>query len=187
MTIYTTQVDKNGKTLYYRVTDGKKKNISRTEYEANQPAEVEAITVEQTVIDTALFESASTAEVVETVAATEATREQGEVETVAFDFVKSVIESTGSQYVNKMYLQNSKKCALINYRNCMVCSLVFDKENTVTAIRFMGATIETRKKASMFDFVGLDSLSEYKDAIVKQVEFIDWWYQNPKSKAVRTA
>ncbi|GHU51667.1 hypothetical protein AGMMS49975_05830 [Clostridia bacterium] len=33
MTTYTTQTDKNGKSLYYCITDSKKTKISRTEYE----------------------------------------------------------------------------------------------------------------------------------------------------------
>jgi hypothetical protein len=42
MTNFTTGTDKNGKTLYYRVNDGKKTKISRAEYEAQTAVETVA-------------------------------------------------------------------------------------------------------------------------------------------------
>jgi hypothetical protein len=109
------------------------------------------------------------------------TKANADEEASAFEFVKGVVNEIGSKFVNKMRLQNTKNCVLINYRNCMVCGLVYNSERLITNVRFMGATIDTRKKATNHEFCGVNTLEAFKDDIARQVEFIDWWYLNPKA------
>lgn len=74
-----------------------------------------------------------------------------------------------------------KHGVLINYRNCMVCALVFDDDHVVTAIKFMGTTVESRKKSELCE---VKDLSEYADKISEQVVFIDQWWANTSRKKV---
>lgn len=84
-----------------------------------------------------------------------------------------------SRNIERDTLQVKKKCVLINYRNCMVCSLVLDENHTAKSLKFMGSTLETCKQASVYEY---GDLNAYKDEIEKQVNFIDWWYANPTVK-----
>ena len=102
-----------------------------------------------------------------------------EIAEIALAIVKSVIAATGSKHADKIRLQIKKNCVLINYRNCMVCSLVFDENHSAKALKFMGDTLETRKQASVYEYGDLNS---HKEEIVKQANFIDWWYANPTKK-----
>ena len=98
---------------------------------------------------------------------------------IALEIVKGIIAATGSKHADKIRLQVKKNCVLINYRNCMVCSLVFDEDHSAKALKFMGDTLETRKQASVYEY---DDLNSHKEEIVKQANFIDWWYANPTKK-----
>ncbi len=198
MAQYIMTADKNGKARYYKVVDGKKKVISKAEYEANaavvETTETETVetveTAEATEAETVETETTETteateAETVET-EATETTEtaaeaaESNTVEQTALAIVKSIIEATGSKHASKVRLQVTKHCVLINYRNCMICSLVFNADHAVTALRFMGDTLETRKKAWVYEY---GDLNAHKEEIIRQAAFIDWWYQNPTAKA----
>lgn len=63
----------------------------------------------------------------------------------------------------------------------MVCALVFDDDHVVTAIKFMGTTVESRKKSELCE---VKDLSEYADKISEQVVFIDQWWANTSRKKV---
>ena len=194
---YTTENDKNGKARYYRVTDGKKKVISRAEYEAhtsdadNVTPAVETVStpeaeenVQIAFEETTSYEDVACTSSVEDTAETEETGDEPINKELAYEAVRGIVKATGTEHSEKMYLQDFKKCALINYRNCAVCSLVFDENGAITAVRFMGTTVETRKKLSTYNIASLDELSAYKDKIVEQIKFIDWWYmQTPKTSA----
>lgn len=214
MTQYIMTTDKNGKARYYKVADGKKKVISKAEYEANvveiteaaETAEVVETTETTEVTETAETEEVNeTAETTETTETTEsadasvedfpktegtdksaeisntaATAESEEIAKSALEIVKSIIAAADGCHSDKVRLQVKKNCTLINYRNCMVCSLTFGEDSKVTALKFMGATLETRKQASVYEYGDLNS---YAEEIIKQVDFIDWWYLNPTKKA----
>lgn len=199
---YITENDKNGNARYYRVTDGKKKVISRAEYEAHtsdinsespivevvsapEAEESAQIAFEETPVSEAEvrddFVEASPAEDVTSDIDTELDNEPISTE-AAFDIVKGFVAETGSKHSQKMYLQNCKKCAAINYRNCTICSLIFNEHGAVSAVKFMGTTTDTRKKASVHKLDCLDDLSAYKDEITKQIEYVDEWYLNASKK-----
>ena len=152
MTEYMVKNDKNGKARYYKLVDGKMKNISRAEYEENAQ---------------------------QTVALVHAGFWDMKPEDKALATVKGIVSGMGSRNGEKVRLQVTKSAVLINYRNCMVCSLVFDESHAVTAVKFMGATLESRKKATAYE---AKDLSEYASMISEQVEFIDWWWRNFSKK-----
>lgn len=199
-TTYITEKDRNGKARYYKVTDGKKKVCSKAEYDAHALAEnndTEAVTAdvvceaeENTQI---AFEEteASLTEVhgdfidVSPDEYTEADEKPSEEHSSPEDFyeiVKEIVAETGSKHYQKMYLQTCKKCASINYRNCTVCSLLFNKQGDVSEVKFMGTTADTRKKMSIYKLEHLSDLSAYKDKIAEQIEYIDLWYLNTSKK-----
>lgn len=180
MTQYIMTTDKNGKARYYKVVDGKKKVVSKAEYEANTAVVEETVEVAAAVETAEAVESTETteaeaAETTETIAKDESKT----VEEIALAIVKSIIEATGSKHSDKIRLQVKKNCVLINYRNCMVCSLVFGENHSAKSLKFMGDTLETRKQASVYEYGDLNS---HKEEIEKQVSFIDWWYANPTKK-----
>lgn len=194
---YATENDKNGKARYYRVTDGKKKVISRAEYEAHtsdvnsETPAIEAVSTLETeenvqiaFEETTSYEDGTCASSVEDTAEAEETDDEPINKELAYEAVRGIVKATGTEHFEKMYLQDFKKCALINYRNCAVCSLVFDESGAITAVRFMGTTVETRKKLSTYNIACLDELSAYENKIIEQINFIDWWYtQTAKTSA----
>lgn len=193
MAQYIMTTDKNGKARYYKVVDGKKKVISKAEYEANaveitEAAETTEVVENAEVIETTENMDASAEDFPKTEGAdksgeisnTAATAESEEIAKSALEIVKSIIAAADGCHSDKVRLQVKKNCTLINYRNCMVCSLTFGEDSKVTALKFMGATLETRKQASVYEYGDLNS---YAEEIIKQVDFIDWWYLNPTKKA----
>ena len=200
-TTYITENDKNGKARYYRVTDGKKKVCSKAEYEAHALTENEEINTDTS---DAVCETEENAQIAFEETEVSLTEVQGDFIDVSpdeyidsdsesgkehaspedfFEIVKGIVSETGSKHYQKMYLQNSKKCSLICYRNRIVCTLIPDKCGTVK-VKFMGTTPETRKKASLFNISNCDELRYYKDNIINQIEFIDLWYSmSQKRKA----
>lgn len=198
-TTYITENDRNGKARYYRVTDGKKKVVSRAEYEANTCKANNEISDETPAVETfSAPEIEENAQIAfeETMASADTSNDSpmenivlaaeadGEPirKDLAYDVVKGIVKETGSKHSEKMYLQNCKKCATINYRNCTVCSLIFNERGEVSAVKFMGTTPETRKKMSVYELNCLGDLSKYENNIAKQIEFIDNWYASASKK-----
>lgn len=199
MITYITENDKNGKARYYKVIDGKKKVISRAEYEAHENEQAVGqetvdtnlevinaqLTLEEMRDEATVFDVDPTNNEEETVSAADP-RTVGDV---LLTIVKGIIESTGNKNVEKTRVQNTKtqRRLLVNYRNFMIFSIAFGENSEVTSIRFMGTTSETRKKANTFEFSSSADIGKYKDEIIKQVEFIDQWYLNGSKKSVKSA
>lgn len=207
---YTQTTDKNGKARFYRVDEnGKRKVISRTEYEANtsEQISIEAVEVEVPAaeVETAEGETVYTEEPVEAPAAETCTalvvpfnleavvaelREHDRLNAIdmtvhglvdtALETVKAIIAGLGGKHSKKVRVQETKKGVQIRYRNCAVCALVLDAEKNLTSIRFMGTTMETVNEATVREPAGLDT---YADEIAAQVAFIDWWWANASKKA----
>lgn len=207
---YTQTTDKNGKARFYRVDEnGKRKVISRTEYEANtsEQISIEAVEVEVPAaeVETAENETVYTEEAIEAPAAETCTalvvpfnleaavaelRERDRLNSIdltvlsladtALETVKAIIAGMGSKHSKKVRIQETKKGIQIRYRNCAVCALVLDAEQNLTGIRFMGTTMETVNEATVCEPAGLDT---YADKIAEQVVFIDWWWANASKKA----
>ncbi len=199
-TAYITESDKNGKGRYYRVTDGKKKVCSKAEYEAHALTENEEIKIATADVaceaeenEQIAFEGTgfSLAEVHgdfidvspdEYTASDEKTSEEHASPKDFFEIVKGIVSETGSKHYQKMYLQICKKCATIDYRNFMVCSLLFNKQGDVSEVKFMGTTADTRKKMLIYKLESLGDLLAYKGKIAEQIEYIDSWYLNASKK-----
>lgn len=203
---YTQTTDKNGKARFYRVDEnGKRKVISRTEYEANtsEQISIEAVEVEVPAaeVETAENETVYTEEAIEAPctalvvpfnleAAVAELRERDRLNSIdltvpsladtALETVKAIIAGMGSKHSKKVRIQETKKGIQIRYRNCAVCALVLDAEKNLTSIRFMGTTMETVNEATVREPAGLDT---YADEIAAQVAFIDWWWANASKKA----
>ena len=207
---YTQTTDKNGKARFYRVDEnGKRKVISRTEYEANtsEQISIEAVEVEVPAaeVEAAENETVYTEEAIEAPAAETCTalavpfnleaavaelRERDRLNSIdltvlsladtALETVKAIIAGMGSKHSKKVRIQETKKGIQIRYRNCAVCALVLDAEQNLTGIRFMGTTMETVNEATVCEPAGLDT---YADKIAEQVVFIDWWWANASKKA----
>ena len=207
---YTQTTDKNGKARFYRVDEnGKRKVISRTEYEANtsEQISIEAVEVEVPAaqVVAAEGETVYTEEPVEAPTAETCTalvvpfnleavvaelREHDRLNAIdmtvhglvdtALETVKAIIAGLGGKHSKKVRVQETKKGVQIRYRNCAVCALVLDAEKNLTGIRFMGTTMETVNEATVREPAGLDT---YADEIAAQVAFIDWWWANASKKA----
>lgn len=182
---YITQKDKNGKTLYYRVTDGKKKVVSRAAYEAYQQESKRSDSPEQNELqpeiaapDTQI--TLDEAPVVETSHANsdEKTADSRSAADILLSISKNAIEAAGSKHSGKICLREYKNCTLVKYRNCMICAILYDEHRVAYAVQFMGASLETRNKSKDFKISSLDALSTLEDEIIKQTIFIDWWWEN---------
>ena len=177
MTEYMMKTDKNGKPRYYKSVDGKMKVISHSEYEEN-------VKVEETKTDAIVpvgfwdLDAATTGrDCLNSVGVT-----HSKPEDVALSVVKCIVSGMGGRDDGKVKMQIVKHGVLINYRNCMVCALVFGDDHVVAAVKFMGTTVESRKKSVLCE---AKDLSEYADKISEQVVFIDqWWTNTPRRKAV---
>lgn len=183
MTEYMMKTDKNGKPRYYKSVDGKMKVISRAEYEENVKAGAEVEEVKSEAIVPAGFWDidAATAELAERDRLNSVDMTQSKPEDVALSVVKCIVSGMDGRDDGKVKMQTVKHGVLINYRNCMVCALVFDDDHVVTAIKFMGTTVESRKKSELCE---VKDLSEYADKISEQVVFIDQWWANTSRKKV---
>jgi hypothetical protein len=71
---------------------------------------------------------------------------------------------------------------VVNYRKCAVCAFPHDGNLEIKSVRFWGTSVEKRKNVSEFPLSGASAVSEFAPQIVKQLEFIDWWYLNPKAE-----
>lgn len=183
MTEYMMKTDKNGKPRYYKSVDGKMKVISRSEYEENVKAEAEVEEVKSEAIVPAGFWDidAATAELAERDRLNSVDTTQSKPEDIALSVVKCIVSGMDGRDDGKVKMQTVKHGVLINYRNCMVCALVFDDDHVVTAVKFMGTTVESRKKSVLCE---AKDLSEYADKISEQVVFIDQWWANTSRKKV---
>lgn len=185
--MYITENDKNGRARFYKVIDGKKKVVSRSEYEA-----------QKNVIDETVAEESDTREIEEsqqfTLDDVEKSNDSQMKSDVLIDvgefllnFAKEIITAAGSKNAEKTKLQKTKtgKRLLVNYRNCMVFSVALGTDGKVESLRFMGTTDDTRKTGYEFVMNSEEEISSYKDEIIKQVDYIDRWYLNssPKKKA----
>ena len=201
---YTQTTDSKGHARFYRVDEnGKRKVISRKEYEANTTEQIsmEAVEVEVPAAEVETTETVFTAEPIEAPAEPEsctalvvpfnleaAIAELHErkalesiapsIEETALDTVKAIIAGMDGKHSSKVRLQATKKGIQVRYR--AVCALVFDAEHVLTGIRFMGTTMETVNEATVCEPAGL---STYADKIVEQVMFIDWWWANASKKS----
>ena len=205
---YTQTTDSKGHARFYRVDEnGKRKVISRKEYEANTTEQIsmEAVKVEVPAAEVETTETEFTAEPIKATAESEtctalvapfnleaAIAELHEhkalenidmtvpsIEETALDTVKAIIAGMDGKHSSKVRLQATKKGIQVRYRNCAVCALVFDAEHVLTGIRFMGTTMETVNEANVREPASLDT---YTDEIVEQVTFIDWWWANCSKK-----
>ena len=179
---YITQKDKNGKTLYYRITDGKKKVISRVAYEAYQQESKlpDSFDIQPEI---AAQNTQITLDEASTIETSYAHNDEKETDNrsavdILLTISKNIIEAAGSKHSGKIRLREYKNCTLVKYRNCMICAILYDEYRTAIAVQFMGTSLETRNKSKVFKFGSLDELSMYKDEIIKQTAFIDWWWAN---------
>ena len=99
----------------------------------------------------------------------------------AFALVKSIVESTGSKHRYKLKLNETNKYVTVNYRRCSLINLLKTQDGYFDIVRFYGTSIETRKQTINHDISGIDDISSLRDLIIKQLEFIDWWYLNPRA------
>jgi hypothetical protein len=197
MTTYTTQTDKNGKTLFYRITDGKK-NISRAEYEANQATVIEVPAVEPvaeevtatvaTVGETTEQQAVESAEeiksdfaLVELFTPEEYPNQGGEkvysaeqippIEVTALNKVQQIIYSSGDP--RKLSIKTTKNFSLILYRGCSILGFMYDGEKLISKISFMGTTAETRKRTTRYEFTGISDIENRREQILEQVGFVN--------------
>lgn len=180
---YTQTTDKNGKARFYRVDEnGKRKVISRTEYEANTSEQISIEAVAQTAeaVEVEVPADQVVAAEGETVYTEEPVEAPAAETCTALETVKAIIAGLGGKHSKKVRVQETKKGVQIRYRNCAVCALVLDAEKNLTSIRFMGTTMETVNEATVREPAGLDT---YADEIAAQVAFIDWWWANASKKA----
>lgn len=185
--IYITEDDKNGKARYYKVINGKKKVISRAEYEAHK-SEIEEVvpSTEPEVKEVKEQEMDSQL----TLDETEVKKESKPVDgAVLLAVAKTIIGSMRGKNVDKVKLQKTKtgRKLIVNYRNYMVFSVELSDVGAVESVKFMGTTEETRKSGRKYKLDKQERISEYKEEIAKQVEYIDQWYLNASVKAKRAS
>ena len=190
MTTYISKEAKNGKMQYFRVVDGKKKMIKREEYEANQPNAEQAqnITVETETVETfAEIEVSETPITAEPEYQAEPIPPRSTEQTVAaaeispFDFVKASAEPVAGRH--KVTVKDWTKYASVYYRSCAICGLVFDENRNVTAVKFMGTTLESRKTITEHKIEKPSDLLDIKAFILLQIEFVNSWWND--SQAVK--
>lgn len=96
--------------------------------------------------------------------------------------VKAIINATGSKHRYKVGFLSRKKYCEVSYRKFAVCVFPRGGNNTVTSIRFWGTTIEGRKQLAESPISDAAAVEYFAPQIIKQLEFIDWWYLNPKAE-----
>lgn len=195
---YISKSAKNGKMQYFRVDeDGKKKMVKRGEYEANMPAggqiqlgEMEPVaSVEEPAATFAEIEIAGdqhsvtepeyTAEPIPARPAVEAASNTDTTEK-PFDFIKAAVESVAGRY--KLTYKEWKKYGSVYYRSCAICGFVLDDDGNITAARFMGTTLETRKTVTEREVKTSADWEYIKEAVRRQIEFVNEWW-NPTEKS----
>lgn len=196
---YISKIAKNGKMQYFRVDeDGKKKMVKRGEYEANMPGNGQ--------IQLGMEPVASTEEPAATFAEIEVTSGQPDgakpeyspepiparpiVEAVSgpevtsivnpFDFVKSAVEAVVGRY--KLTYKEWKKYGSIYYRSCAICGFNLDDNGNVTAVKFMGTTLESRKTVTEREVKAAADWEYIRDSVLRQIAFVNEWW-NPAEKS----
>lgn len=96
--------------------------------------------------------------------------------------VKAVIASTGSKHRYKVSFVSRRKYCEVSYRKYAVCTFPRNGDNAVTMIRFWGTTIEGRKLLTESPCADATAVTGFASQIIKQLEFIDWVYLNPKAE-----
>ncbi len=188
MTTYISKVAKNGKMQYFRIDeDGKKKMVKRGEYEANMPADGQG----QLGIDfsdtSATFAEIEIPASVEPEAAPEPIPARPTVKTSTvenpFDFVKAAVADFTGRY--KLTYKVWKKYGSIYYRSCAICGFFYDESGNVTAARFMGTTLESRKTFTEVTVASSGDWQEVTESVLNQIRFVnEWWGLSEKSKEV---
>ena len=185
---YITENDKNGKARYYKVIDGKKKVVSRAEYEANSIATEPINSIDSSTTGEVNISSCDASSELQLTfgeissnpkAEPEETTQSesvilnadSEIGTILASLVNSIL-CAGSKKP-KAKITRTKKFIVVNYQKCMVLSLAVSESGTVTAIRFKGTDKENRKEVRAYPFNNSTNISDFKDEIVKQIEFID--------------
>lgn len=209
---YIQTTDKNGKARFYKVDEnGKRKVISRSEYEANTVETVEVPAAEQI-----SMEAAKTEAVEIEVPAVEITAAEGEAaETCTALVVPFSLEAAIAELDNRKYLDsielavpNIEETALDTVK-AIVAGLGGKHAKKVrlqetkkgTQIRYRNCTVcalvfDAEHTLTGIRFMGTTletvneaticepvSLSTYRDMIVEQVAFIDWQWANVSKKA----
>lgn len=191
---YISKIAKNGKMQYFRVDeDGKKKMVKRGEYEANMPGNGQ--------IQLGMDPVASTEEPAATFAEIEVTSGQPsgpEPEYTAepipaktsgndtpavekpLDFIKAAVEVVVGRY--KLTYKEWKKYGSVYYRSCAICGFVLDDSGNVTAARFMGTTLETRKTVTEREVKAAADWEYIRDSVLRQIAFVNEWW-NPAKKS----
>lgn len=186
---YITKTDKNGKPLYYRVTDGKKKVISRAAYEAHQREIETADLLEQSETQTELNTQITLDEVpaVEDSGSNSENEDEQDSDISALAMLIAISEDTlkaaGKTSDGKIRLREYKNCTLVKYRNCMICAVLYNANKSTLEIEFMGTSLETRNKSRVVEVASIGELNSLKDEISKQTAFIDWWWANTATAA----
>lgn len=148
--MYITENDKNGKARYYRVTDGKKKVISRIEYEAN--AEINVTKTEN------IGDAAQTPDCQITLAddfesdvneiSVEETHEKSGIDIL--DVARGVLAETKVADWKSLSYKIKGDVTQIKYRRCVVCTLT--RNNDRIMIEFLGTTSKRRNKTHSLDY-----------------------------------
>ena len=188
MTTYIAQENKKGKTIYYRVEDGKKKSISRAEYEKNQEnviiPEQETETVYNTNSENVIIPEEEIQ--VKTVVCETEPNERQEILTSTLGIVQSVMESLETIPKYDLSTQQINSYTLIKYRNCAIIALITNQKNEVAELCFMGTTAQKRNRLKKYKFSGMDDIIKRTEEIREQFEFIDEW-QSKKNIIIESA
>lgn len=190
MTTYFHKVAKNGRNQYFRIgTEGKKKMVKREEYEANITVAGATETEEQIEagkdkVDTDIKTTKSTKSNEKIEIINDKTDETNTITTESrdaeirnlLDFVKSIVEKVSKR---KFTFKDWKTYASVYYRGAMICGFELDENKIVTSVKFMGTTHETRKTVNEIKIESQSDFDKIKDLILSQIEFINWWCDNP--------
>lgn len=148
--MYITENDKNGKARYYRVTDGKKKVISRFEYEAN--AEINAnkteIIGEEVQTNDCQITLADDFECNVKESSIKETYEKSGIDIL--DVARGVLAETKIADWKSLSYKAKASATQIKYRRCVVCTLT--RNNDSVLIEFLGTTDKRRKKTHSLEY-----------------------------------
>lgn len=145
--MYITENDKNGKARYYRVTDGKKKIISRIEYETK--AEISAAKTKD------IKEKVQTSDCQITLSddfnSYTNVKEIPEKSGVdILDIARGVLAETKVADWKSLSCKTKGDVTQIKYRRCVVCTLT--KNNGGIMIELLGTTAQRRNKTHTLDY-----------------------------------
>ncbi len=182
--IYITENDKNGKARYYRVTDGKKKVISRIEYETN--AEISATKTED--IKEKTQTSGCQIMLSDDFNSDTNVKEISEKSGVdILDIARGVLAETKVADWKSLSYKIKGDVTQIKYRRCVVCALT--RNNDGIMIELLGTTAQRRNKTHSLHYTldfwsdlltsnGISYLCDVERNIIKseicsQIRYID--------------